>query len=178
MSRATNSLDIFYILLIYPHINMDAIDYFECSRCHQTKHRDNFWIRSDRPRGVSSACKECVASYYSNRYSNDEEYRKSQLERYKKYAFEKRQKIYDIILRYKQKPCQDCGISYPPCVMDFDHIDGTTKKSGLAKTGNFKNEEEVINEIAKCELVCANCHRMRTQKRKELLAQTKSTDNS
>lgn len=32
-----------------------------------------------------------------------------------------------IINLFKSVSCTDCGLSYPPCVMDFDHLDGTNK---------------------------------------------------
>lgn len=67
----------------------------------------------------------------------------------------------------KNKPCMDCGISYPPCVMDFDHRDPSTKKRAV---GSFVNSSlaALQEEIAKCDLVCANCHRLRTQLRRTL----------
>jgi hypothetical protein len=62
----------------------------------------------------------------------------------------------------KNRPCADCGGRFPPCAMDFDHVLG--KKiddvSGIRiDTGRW---ERVLAEIEKCELVCANCHRVRT----------------
>lgn len=59
-------------------------------------------------------------------------------------------------------PCTDCGLSYPHFVMDYDHVRG--KKTGLismaaSRHWNFKRLDE---ELAKCDLVCANCHRIRT----------------
>lgn len=63
-------------------------------------------------------------------------------------------------------PCTDCGIQYPSYVMDFDHVRGTkigNISSGLATFSSFEN---LLEEIAKCEIVCANCHRHRTFMRK------------
>ena len=57
--------------------------------------------------------------------------------------------------------CKDCGISYPPHILDFDHL--SNKIAGLSKMGRdgiiIKRIEE---EIKKCEVVCFNCHRHRT----------------
>lgn len=55
----------------------------------------------------------------------------------------------------------DCGVHYPSYVMDFDHRDPSTKKGGVGKfvSVGWKSLKE---EIAKCDLVCANCHRERT----------------
>lgn len=68
----------------------------------------------------------------------------------------------ELINRYKLKPCADCGVQYNPWVMDFDHLG--EKKFTIAN-GYHKNLETVKAEIAKCEVVCSNCHRERTYHR-------------
>ena len=65
-----------------------------------------------------------------------------------------------LIEDLKNSPCTDCGKSYPPYVMDFDHKDPSQKAFGPAEI--YRNLEQVLAEIEKCELVCANCHRERT----------------
>jgi len=63
----------------------------------------------------------------------------------------------------KDKPCMDCGGSFPMECMDFDHVRGK-KLFNLASTvTTIKARLEA--EIAKCEVVCANCHRIRTHRR-------------
>lgn len=64
------------------------------------------------------------------------------------------------------KPCTDCGVRHPHWRMDFDHLDPRTKTAELAlvvKLGWAK--QRIEEELAKCELVCANCHRDRTWRR-------------
>lgn len=60
----------------------------------------------------------------------------------------------------KVRPCTDCGKTLLPEAMDFDHVAGVKVKeiSDMWSWGR----EKVLTEIAKCELVCANCHRIRT----------------
>jgi len=65
---------------------------------------------------------------------------------------------------HKAKPCADCGIQYPPYVMDFDHLDAT-QKSLVLSSGYRRNLEVVLAEIEKCDVVCSNCHRIRTHER-------------
>ena len=65
----------------------------------------------------------------------------------------------------KSTPCTDCGIKYPPYVMDFDHLPGTEKKFHIGQRLN-RPLDEVLEEIEKCEVVCSNCHRIRTHNRK------------
>lgn len=56
--------------------------------------------------------------------------------------------------------CQDCGGIFPPSVYDFHHIDMATKDknpSYVLKGGLDKAKAE----LAKCVLLCSNCHRIR-----------------
>lgn len=69
----------------------------------------------------------------------------------------------DFIQRVKSVPCADCGASYPPYVMDFDHVSG--KKIDKISDMTASSIEKIQAEIAKCEVVCANCHRERTYRR-------------
>lgn len=62
---------------------------------------------------------------------------------------------------FKDRPCADCGIKYPPWVMDFDHRDESEKKFAISKT-NHRAKSVLEAEINKCDVVCANCHRHRT----------------
>jgi len=74
-----------------------------------------------------------------------------------------RQFIQDI----KKGPCSDCGNHYPPCAMDLDHVRGEKKDdlSGMCDSGYTLRA--LMEEVNKCELVCANCHRVRTHKRRQ-----------
>jgi hypothetical protein len=59
--------------------------------------------------------------------------------------------------------CLDCGVEYPPYVYDFDHLPEFKKEFDLSSTGmRDKTMEQIIAEVAKCELICSNCHRHRT----------------
>ncbi len=63
----------------------------------------------------------------------------------------------------RRRPCADCGLSFPPWVMDFDHRDPRTKSFALAAgKALLKSREVLLAEIAKCDIVCANCHAIRT----------------
>lgn len=62
----------------------------------------------------------------------------------------------------KGVPCTDCHIKYGPHVMEFDHLGN--KKFDISQGFN-KSWVNLENEMAKCEVVCANCHRQRTHDR-------------
>lgn len=69
-----------------------------------------------------------------------------------------------------ETPCEDCEIQYPHYIMDFDHVRGV-KKFNVSQLSKVKSMEALLEEIAKCEVVCANCHRHRTSVRARLKSQ-------
>lgn len=62
----------------------------------------------------------------------------------------------------KSKPCADCGQTYHYACMDFDHRRGTKAAVVSHLVAQMCSKERILAEIAKCDLVCANCHRVRT----------------
>lgn len=60
------------------------------------------------------------------------------------------------------RPCTDCARVFDPQVMQWDHLPGFEKVGDLSKGFPGSTEEEILREIAKCELVCTNCHTVRT----------------
>ena len=75
---------------------------------------------------------------------------------------ERRTKARQYIQKYKTEHnvCADCKESYPYWILEFDHI--RDKDFTIGKQGREKDIETLKNEIAKCEIVCANCHKNRT----------------
>lgn len=72
-----------------------------------------------------------------------------------------------MVTAAREAPCVDCGISLPPQCMDLDHVRGE-KAFGLARApwarllpGFADRLEMVAAEIAKCDVRCPNCHRLR-----------------
>lgn len=62
--------------------------------------------------------------------------------------------------------CADCGGKFHFSAMDFDHVEGEKVDCVGNMTRDSRPFEAILNEIEKCELVCSNCHRVRTWKRK------------
>ena len=58
--------------------------------------------------------------------------------------------------------CLDCGYDRYPEALDFDHLPGCEKVSSITKMVSGSSMERLLAEMAKCEIVCANCHRHRT----------------
>jgi hypothetical protein len=67
----------------------------------------------------------------------------------------------------KSRPCMDCGGTFPPVCMDFDHRPGETKINNVGSLCAWLNQQLILDEIAKCDLVCSNCHRIRTFQRRK-----------
>jgi hypothetical protein len=63
----------------------------------------------------------------------------------------------------KAVPCADCGLRYPSYVMDFDHRTPGEKSFSVSE-GYRLNMDRLKEEIAKCDVICANCHRERTHR--------------
>ena len=76
----------------------------------------------------------------------------------------KKARLRALLRTLKEQPCADCGITYPYYVMDFDHVDGD-KEMTVSSIVNRGGTARLLAEVAKCEVVCANCHRIRTWSR-------------
>ena len=73
----------------------------------------------------------------------------------------------DAVDLRKSLPCTDCGGTFPPVAMDFDHMPEYEKVGSISRMLLDNRHMAIIGrEIAKCELVCANCHRVRTKERR------------
>ena len=104
----------------------------------------------------------CSTRYKAEKDAYNERKRKTN-KRYKIRNKDEVSAIYksNYIKEQKNKPCMDCGILYSYYVMDFDHRNPSEKLGNLARMIAF-SFEEILEEIAKCDVVCANCHRERT----------------
>lgn len=110
--------------------------------------------RSDQ---VSCRSKECNAKRQRMwRARSDQPY----------YLGPNRQALTDWVEGLKSvTPCVDCNTTFPPECMDFDHVVGD-KVAGIAyMISRSYPRDSIVAEMAKCELVCANCHRIRTRRR-------------
>ena len=77
---------------------------------------------------------------------------------------EYRARLREIVKQAKSKPCMDCGHVYPYYVMDFDHVRGK-KLMEIPRLIVLQSRIKLLEEIKKCDVVCANCHRIRTHNR-------------
>ncbi len=75
-----------------------------------------------------------------------------------------REQINEIKL---ERGCADCGYRVHPAALDFDHLPGSEKQHPVAWLISRNRLEDALAEIEKCEVVCANCHRVRTATRQQ-----------
>jgi hypothetical protein len=98
----------------------------------------------------------------------DRKYRERNKEFYQNLRRYRRWKMKEHVRQFKEKPCADCTNVHPYYVMDFDHRAGTEKLFEIADylaSRVVSTYPKLDAEIAKCDVVCANCHRIRTQAR-------------
>ena len=123
-----------------------------CSTCKTEKPLDEFHRKGS---GRVSKCKECAKKYHREHYLCNKQ-------RYLERSASWRQKIKKMVANIKNVPCKDCGETYHPEVMEFDHLEGEEKSRCVSTMVGNTSVERLLAEIEKCEIVCANCHRMRT----------------
>lgn len=85
---------------------------------------------------------------------------------YVKKAVARRKKMRAIVQQMKVgRPCMDCGGKFHHAAMEYDHRPGEIKCFNISIGAADASWEKVLTEIAKCDLVCANCHAVRSYTR-------------
>jgi hypothetical protein len=92
--------------------------------------------------------------------------REIHMARVMKTARERKARMDEFVDQFKRRPCLDCSGRFPTYVMDFDHVRGS-KVGILSRMRRARSRAKVVAEIAKCEVVCSNCHRIRTGLRRD-----------
>jgi len=71
----------------------------------------------------------------------------------------RRKKIRQSAIDYKGGRCQSCGYDYCIEAMEFHHLDPSEKDFGISQKGYTRSWVRIKEELDKCILLCANCHR-------------------
>ena len=127
-----------------------------CARCGDTKPVDQFHRNKALPDGRQGYCKPCRKLYDHDYHLRVRPRRIAQ-----KQAAWRRRLEWLRELR-ADKPCTDCGRRYPAIVMQWDHLPGFEKLGEISGRLRKASRAKILAEIEKCELVCANCHALRT----------------
>lgn len=136
----------------------------QCCRCRESKPVSDFPTRNlpSGNKGLRSECRLCYNQYHRTRMARPDVRIK--------YAFARRKHLASYVQwfdSFKEKPCMDCGCRFPTHVMDFDHRDPKEKRYHMASLRRaLPSRKRALIEMEKCDLVCANCHRVRTHKRR------------
>jgi hypothetical protein len=132
-----------------------------CYRCGQVKPAESFAWRRKARNQRDSFCRPCRAAYHREHYvANRERYIAQAAERKRRPAHERSAYLIEF---FQTHPCTDCGET-DPVVLEFDHLGDKSFNVGSALRS--RNWRSILDEIAKCEVVCANCHRRRTARRR------------
>ncbi|HTR73240.1 MAG TPA: hypothetical protein VMG80_06550 [Solirubrobacteraceae bacterium] len=128
-----------------------------CSRCREVLPLSAFSFRR-RARGQrDNYCRPCRAAYKQEHYAAHRERYIANAGRRKQALIAER--VTYLIEFFRERPCADCGET-DPLVLEFDHLGH--KNFAISVGIRTRNWQAVLDEIATCDVVCANCHRRRT----------------
>lgn len=133
-----------------------------CTKCKEGKPFDEFNKNKSRKDGYNNICRICSNTHSKDHYQlNKETHKKAVKERNNKVLEENRRLLFEF---YKQNPCIDCGENNP-IVLECDHRYGEVKVNTVSYlVGNAYSWSTIQTEIDKCDVRCANCHRIKTAK--------------
>lgn len=131
-----------------------------CGRCHQWLELNAFSANRSRPDGRQTFCSPCRRAYAREHYLARRDYYIAKAKQRKEDA---RQSFRQYLSDWKTVPCADCKGIFPPWAMEFDHVRGE-KLFNVSEAARW-GRKRLVEEAAKCEIVCANCHRQRTRSR-------------
>lgn len=134
----------------------------KCTKCKEDKSLDEFNKNKTRKDGLQNICKNCSQEKSRNYYQNNVEVQRKIIKTQNK---RRKQECRDNINEYlKKNPCIDCG-NNNLVVLEFDHKDREQKYKSISQMmASGYSWLKVKKEIDKCEVRCANCHRIKTAK--------------
>ncbi len=133
-----------------------------CSKCKKEKDISQFSIDKKKKDGHSYVCKECHIIYMNSYYSKNKlRICKDTYKNKKRHRIEKKEKLLSYL---NVHPCIDCG-NTDVRVLEFDHIKGNKRMDVTKMVSHAYSWENIQKEIDKCEVVCSNCHKIRTYTR-------------
>jgi len=141
----------------------------KCTTCSIRERREE-WRDAYNPDELRS-CKHCMEekrlSEFAPRHNPDKirTCKDCHRLRAKLRSHEKKQECRDVVADLKKSPCTDCGLRFDPVAMDFDHLPEFEKVANVSELTSRGSMKNLLAELEKCELVCSNCHRVRTRDR-------------
>jgi hypothetical protein len=133
----------------------------KCYRCGQTKPVDDFAWRRKAKGQRDTFCRPCRSAYGREHYEANRQRYIDQAAEVKRRL--RRERTLYLIEYFRSHPCVDCG-EIDPVVLEFDHL--RDKSFAIGPEISRKAWKSILEEMEKCEVVCANCHRRRTARRR------------
>jgi hypothetical protein len=135
----------------------------KCSKCGKVKNVTDFFIRMKLKNQFHSQCKEC---YKDNR--DPQGHYKKYRDEYVKRSTDRKiikttENRMNLLEYFKTHHCIVCDESNP-IVLDFDHREQEDKILNISQMIYHHNWDSILKEIEKCDVLCANHHRIRTSK--------------
>lgn len=128
-----------------------------CAKCKYQWPLNQFSKNKTKKDGLSSTCKRCHKLYIRKWYlNNQEKYKINASTRRLNTKAQARKLVWNYLLNHQ---CVDCGNN--PVVLEFDHKSSSLKINDIS---TMINSGAIIDEIKKCEVRCANCHKIKTYK--------------
>jgi hypothetical protein len=132
----------------------------KCARCGVKKPLIDFAGVGKTSGKIDCYCRPCRAEYGREHYEAN---RQRYIDQAQTRKGELRTLNYQLLLKYlRTHPCVDCGET-DVLVLEFDHLGG--KSFGIATALRDRSWPDILVEIGKCDVRCANCHRRRTAQR-------------
>lgn len=130
-----------------------------CARCATVKPASEFPTRRSKTYSPSAYCYPCQREYSKDHYRrNKEKHNARRLRHCNEYRARNRRLIAEYLAIHH---CVDCG-EEDPVVLEFDHVRGTKRWEVSRFVGAGWAWSTVLEELAKCEVRCTNCHRRKT----------------
>jgi 5-methylcytosine-specific restriction endonuclease McrA len=136
----------------------------QCTKCYVQKQEDDFFVKDKKTGLLHAQCKQCYKQRRILTYKiHYKKYREQYLKRARIRRHEKRSEYREGMLKYLNgKQCVVCNES-DPRVLEFDHIDPGDKSFNISQGVKLGYTwDEILLEIQKCQLLCANCHKKKT----------------
>lgn len=134
-----------------------------CAKCGQFKDESEFSWRYEDQGILQKACKTCRKEENAQWYDRHKDEHRDNVRQRKSDVREEAQRFVYEYLSYQT--CVDCG-EYDFAVLTFDHVRGVKKKEISRMVADGDSIRTIQEEIAKCEVVCFNCHMRREQLRR------------
>jgi len=129
-----------------------------CLKCNQNKTEADFSFKVTQSNKLQPWCKSCQKIYKDKHYQAN---RKKYIQKNRTRVQLRKEILRSLFLTYlADHPCVDCGET-DPIVLEFDHVRGKSATIATMRQ-KVKPWADILQEIKRCDVRCANCHKRKT----------------